>query len=248
MGGITGHTGRAVAECIESAADFHLVAAVGQRSQGQDIGQIFHGMKDGRIVYPDVRAALEVHDADCYVDFTTPQAALRNLSDAVAGGVDVVVGTTGMDEHSLSELMERVTEDMFVMIASNYSLGIMALAQFSQRLASLFGTDDMEIIETHNITKLDKPSGTALYLQRKLSPVDPLVPIESRRIAAPISRHEIFVHLDEQTLSFKHEVTDPSTFGCGVLYVLRHCAGKTGVYRDLASFVDELGPLALSGA
>ncbi|WDL98551.1 4-hydroxy-tetrahydrodipicolinate reductase [Alicyclobacillus sp. ALC3] len=243
MGGITGHTGIAVARCIDADPNLKLVAAVGKLSAGNSIGEVLYNKPDDRLIFPDLYTLSEVNSADFYVDFTTAESAQRNLSDAATLGLKLVVGTTGIPEGFLEDLAFRLTnEQSFALISSNFSLGIVALTQFAKKLSTLFGPEHIEIFETHNVTKKDIPSGTALFIQKQLSTSEQgLVPIHSLRVSGTVSRHEIHATMHEQVLSIKHEVTNPETFGLGVTYVLNNCDGVSGVFRDLASFKDASG-------
>lgn len=241
MGGITGKTGNAVARFIQAAQDFDLVAAVGNTSVGKDIGEILGSERNGRLVYPDVVSALKAHPADVYVDFTNLEAVERNLLEALEGGLDLIVGTTGIRGEFVEHLAQKVElAGRFATIFSNFSLGIVVLGNAAQTLGAFFGPENIEIVETHHVSKVDKPSGTALYLQKRINAKEEKpVRILSIRVPDRISRHEIRVRMDDLSLSLEHEVTNPDTFGSGVLYVLRNACGKVGVYRDMAIFVDD---------
>jgi 4-hydroxy-tetrahydrodipicolinate reductase len=239
IGGITGHTGIAVARHIDSAPDLDLVAAVGNRSVGRDIADILGSGRSGRHVYPDVKSAVVAHPAEVYVDFTAPKAAENTLPIATELGLNLIVGTTGISEQTL-EIVSRnlVSRGRFGVISSNFSLGAFVLARSLRLLANLFGSANIEILESHNVSKVDHPSGTALYLQQLVEASEERpIPVHWIRVAGHVSRHEIRIHEGSQTLSIVHDVTSPDAFASGVLYALRNYRGQVGVYPDLASFV-----------
>lgn len=102
--------------------------------------------------------------SDVLVDFSSPVALEANLDVAVAAGVPVVVGTTGLEERH-HFLCDHAAERIAVLQTGNTSLGVTLLAHLVREAASRLGEDwDIEIAETHHRMKVDAPSGTALLL------------------------------------------------------------------------------------
>ena len=102
--------------------------------------------------------------SDVLVDFSSPKALEANLDAAIAAGVPIVVGTTGLEERH-HWLCDHAAEKIAVLQTGNTSLGVTLLAHLVREAASRLGEDwDIEIIETHHRRKVDAPSGTALLL------------------------------------------------------------------------------------
>ncbi len=102
--------------------------------------------------------------AGVLVDFSSPHALEANLDAAVAAGVPIVVGTTGLEERH-HFLCDHAAERIAVLQTGNTSLGVTLLAHLVQEAAARLGEDwDVEIAETHHRMKVDAPSGTALLL------------------------------------------------------------------------------------
>ena len=102
--------------------------------------------------------------SDVLVDFSSPHAIEANLDAAMAAGVPIVVGTTGLEERHLW-LCDAAAEQIAVLQTGNTSLGVTLMAHLVREAASRLGEDwDIEIIETHHRRKVDAPSGTALLL------------------------------------------------------------------------------------
>ena len=98
------------------------------------------------------------------VDFSAPGALEGNLDAAVAAGVPIVVGTTGLEERH-HFLCDAAADAVAVLQTGNTSLGVTLLAHLVREAASRLGEDwDIEIVETHHRMKVDAPSGTALLL------------------------------------------------------------------------------------
>jgi len=81
--GAKGRMGTESVAAINSASDLTLTAAL-------DLG--------------DSLEQLTKSGTEVIVDFTTPDAVMKNLEFAISNGIHVVVGTTGFDEVKLSKL------------------------------------------------------------------------------------------------------------------------------------------------
>lgn len=102
--------------------------------------------------------------SDVLVDFSSPHALEENLDAAMAAGVPIVIGTTGLEERH-HWLIDAAAERIAVLQTGNTSLGVNMLAHLVREAASRLGEDwDIEIVETHHRMKVDAPSGTALLL------------------------------------------------------------------------------------
>lgn len=139
--GSAGRMGQALAMAIAAAGEIHA----GGIDKGDDITAL---------------AAV----SDVLVDFSSPHALEANLDAAVAAGVSIVVGTTGLEERH-HWLCDTAAEKIAVLQTGNTSLGVTLLAHLVREAASRLGDDwDIELVETHHRMKVDAPSGTALLL------------------------------------------------------------------------------------
>lgn len=102
--------------------------------------------------------------SDVLIDFSSPHALEANLDAAVAAGIPILIGTTGLEERH-HFLCDHAAESVAVLQTGNTSLGVNMLAHLVREAASRLGEDwDIEIVETHHRMKVDAPSGTALLL------------------------------------------------------------------------------------
>lgn len=139
--GSAGRMGQAIAAAVADAGE--------DLSGGID--------KDG-----DVAALAAI--SDVLVDFSSPAALEGNLDAAIAAGVPVVIGTTGLEERH-HFLIDNAAGSIPVLQTGNTSLGVTLLAHLVHEAAARLGEDwDIEIVETHHRMKVDAPSGTALLL------------------------------------------------------------------------------------
>ena len=156
---------------------------------------------------PDVRGY------DAAVDFTTPDAAPRNVRAALEQDVSCVVGTTGWKPGELGELAAEKGLRLFV--APNFSLGAVLMMRFSREAAAHFPR--AEIVELHNEQKVDAPSGTA-RATAELIGGDP--PIHSVRLPGLVAHQEVIFGSVGQILTIRHDTTGRESFADGVLLAL----------------------------
>ena len=116
-------------------------------------------------VAADPGFVIESDHGDVLIDFSAPAALGKSLDRAVAAGVPILVGTTGLDDLAERRIAAAAAE-VAVLRAANTSLGVALLAELVERAGRILGPDDwdIEIVEAHHKRKADAPSGTALYL------------------------------------------------------------------------------------
>jgi 4-hydroxy-tetrahydrodipicolinate reductase len=113
----------------------------------------------------DIEGLLQNNKATL-IDFSYPDATIKNLSLAVKHKTPVVVGTTGFTEEQLSAVKEHAAHIPVVM-APNMSTGVNVILELVKQAAQVLGSDyDIEIIEAHHRFKKDAPSGTAKALAK----------------------------------------------------------------------------------
>lgn len=98
------------------------------------------------------------------IDFTRPEATLAYLEACVAGGVAMVIGTTGFDDAGKASIAEAAKK-IPIVFSPNYSVGVNTVFKLLELAAKSLNTGyDVEILEMHHRMKVDAPSGTALKL------------------------------------------------------------------------------------
>jgi len=156
---------------------------------------------------------VDVGGLDAAVDFTTPEAAPKNVRAALEQGVSCVVGTTGWDPQPLGETARSLGLRLFV--AANFSIGAVLMMRFAQQAAAYFPR--AEIIELHNEAKKDAPSGTAKATAGLIGG-DPV--IHSVRLPGLVAHQEVIFGGEGQLLTIRHDTTGRESFAYGVLLAL----------------------------
>jgi 4-hydroxy-tetrahydrodipicolinate reductase len=146
-----------------ASKDLQIVAALEHPKSaelGRDCGEFL-----GRRTDVQITDRLDViGQADVLIDFTRPEATLAHLKVCAAGGIGMVVGTTGFDEAGKAALA-TASQTTALVVAPNMSVGVQALLRLVELAARLLTEGyDLEILEMHHRDKVDAPSGTALQI------------------------------------------------------------------------------------
>jgi 4-hydroxy-tetrahydrodipicolinate reductase len=168
----------------------------------------------------DAPLAEALDGADVMVDFTTPDAAARNVRESLAAGVHAVVGTTGFDLDEVRKAAEAA-DGARCFVAPNFAIGAVLMMQIGRQVASHM--PQCEIVELHHEGKLDAPSGTAKRTAEGIRDAggDVHEPIHSVRLPGLVAHQEVIFGGEGQTLSIRHDSTDRRSFMPGVLLAVR---------------------------
>jgi len=169
---------------------------------------------------------------DVVIDFTAPEAAAENMRAVLALGGRIVVGTTGWYAH-LNEMKALAAKrNGGLLYGTNFSMGVQTFFRLTAELARLEGYT-FSIAETHHVTKLDAPSGTAITLQQIIQSVRPgeEVEITSHRIADAKGEHIVTASSETDTLEIRHDAHSRRGFALGAVRGAEWLAGKQGVWE-----------------
>ncbi len=240
VAGVTGWTGSAVAEAVDSADDLELVAGVSRSDPER---------------FSSVVDALDAAPADVLVDYTHASVVKANTLAAIERGVAVVVGSSGMSAADYAEVDAAArAKGIGVIAAGNFSLTAALLLRFAVEAARYL--DSWELIDYASATKPDAPSGTARELAERLADVRPLalgVPIEDvlgareargatvagtqvhslRLPSFSVSTEAVFAAEGER-LSIRHDAGESAApYVAGTLLAIRALPGRVGLTRGL---------------
>jgi 4-hydroxy-tetrahydrodipicolinate reductase len=169
--------------------------------------------------------------ADAVIDFTAPASAVENIRAVLVAGGRIVVGTTGWYDH-LPELRDITHKSGALLYGTNFSIGVQKLFRLTADLAQLEGYT-FSIDETHHVTKLDAPSGTAITLREIIQSVQPDAKIEIRphRIADAKGEHVVTATSETDTLVLSHNAHSRRGFALGAVRAAEWIAGKQGSWN-----------------
>jgi len=210
-----GKTGALVAELAKERK--HEVYSLGSQDNA-----------DGRALTP---ATLQ--EIDAVIDFTTPQAVIPNMIRCVEAGVPAVVGTTGWYQH-LESVRELVRERKGALLyGSNFSIGMNFFFKAVQAVAPILKHNYRgSIVERHHVHKKDKPSGTAVTLQKILeSGSGEKVEVASVREGDTVGMHLVMLDSANDTILFTHDAKSRLGFAEGAVRAAEWIRGKAGFYE-----------------
>lgn len=230
--GATGQMGQAVRTMIASeyAKRVTLVAQVNQR-------------------HLEYHTLLALLGTEVVIDFSSPEGMISLAKEALQNpSLPVfVVGSTGWAPER-QKTLEKLAQKTLILRSSNFSLGMMAFFKILKKSTQLLEKQGYEpiIIEKHHSKKKDSPSGTALSLQRILSPHAPeKVQTHSIRGGDAIGTHEVTFYGPSESISFTHFAQDRSIFARGAMeaalwLVDSYKRGKKpGQILEMEEFFDE---------
>jgi 4-hydroxy-tetrahydrodipicolinate reductase len=168
--GAAGRMGGRLIALMKEAGDFALAGAVERPDHpalGKDAGEVAGVGQAGVAIVGDL-AQVALH-GQVGLDFTAPEAAIRNIAKAADAGLAMVVGTTGMKPDDLArarDLGKRIP----LLIAPNMSVGVNVMYTLLAQAAAKLGDEyDPEIFEIHHHFKADAPSGTAVKIAQVIA-------------------------------------------------------------------------------
>jgi 4-hydroxy-tetrahydrodipicolinate reductase len=177
---------------------------------------------------------------DVIVDFTTPEAAVQNMRACLANGAKMVVGTTGWYSSlaDMRALAER--RHASLLYGTNFSIGVQVMLKLAQQMGASLASAGYKfsVVETHHVSKLDKPSGTAISIAEMVErgaggKLD--VPIESIREGDAKGTHVLEAVSDADRIVLTHEAFSRRGFAEGAVRAAEWLATRTGCYdfRDV---------------
>jgi 4-hydroxy-tetrahydrodipicolinate reductase len=168
---------------------------------------------------------------DVVIDFTSPEATVENIRAVLALGGRIVVGTTGWYAR-LEEMKSKAQKRGALLYGSNFSIGVQKLFRLTAELAKLDGYT-FSIAETHHVSKLDAPSGTAITLKEIIQEKLPhaAVEITSHRVGDAKGEHVVTASGPDDILELRHDAHSRRGFALGAVRAAEWLAGKSGVYE-----------------
>lgn len=226
--GANGKMGQQVIKAVNTVSDMALVAKI--------------DINNGE--FATIKDAKESVKIDVLVDFTQPKSVYENALYCLNNGINIVIGTTGLDDSQIGEL-EKLSNKVGLgcLIAPNFSTGAVLMMKFAQIASKYF--NNAEIIELHHNQKKDAPSGTAVktalmmagenanFTTGNCPEVETLqgargaksynnIHIHSVRMPGYIASQEVLFGSEGQILTIRHDSMNRECYMGGVLLAVRY--------------------------
>jgi len=246
-----GKTGKEVASFLLEQENVKLVAAVcspGSSKQGKDLGEILNTRDTGIIINSADRLEEVIFQAkpDVAIDFSGPEATMKNARIFAKLKVNMVIATTGFTKLEMMKL--RVLTRKYgigIVHAPNITLGVNVMMLLTRIASSILNDYDFQITEVHHNRKKDSPSGTALKIAAEIekginynsqiedsySAENTTIPINAVRAGGVVGKHEVMIVSDQDMITISHESLSRKAFAAGALRAARFIYKKIGFYE-----------------
>ena len=251
--GAGGRMGRTLLEASLDAQGVTLGAAIeraGSSLIGVDAGELIGHDKQKVSIVGDISSVLA--DFEVLIDFTAPEATMKNIAICAEHGKRMVIGTTGLSDQQ-REALVKAGEKTAIVFAPNMSVGVNLCFKLLDIAARVMNEDiDIEIIEAHHRHKVDAPSGTALRMGEVVANAlgrdlkdcavygregytgareRNTIGFETIRAGDIVGEHTVMFAGIGERVEITHKASSRMTFAKGAVraaqWVLQH---KTGVY------------------
>jgi 4-hydroxy-tetrahydrodipicolinate reductase len=180
--------------------------------------------------------AQNFRDIDVAIDFSTPHTVIGNIERIAALGVNLVIGTTGWQEHMphVKSIVEK--HNIGLVWSPNYSIGVNAFFQIVKAAAKLLANEpeyEAWAWEVHHSAKKDAPSGTLLKLvnEMKAAGYNRPVDVASNRAGTIAGTHEIGFDSAADTITLRHTARSREGFALGAIKAAEWIVGKKGFHE-----------------
>ena len=234
------------------------IAIIGYGKMGKEIEAIINNSKHKVCAIIDSQKDWEeninkLKEVDVAIEFSQPDVVINNIKKCFELNIPIVVGTTGWDQQH-EEIKSLCLKNNQAMVwGSNFSIGVNMFFALNKKMAEMnakLPSYLAEIEETHHITKLDAPSGTALQLantlietteKNKTEGVEQSInvenlKIEAKRISNTPGTHIVKFTSDNDTIELKHIALNRKDFAKGAIYAAEWIVGKKGFFSNFDVF------------
>jgi 4-hydroxy-tetrahydrodipicolinate reductase len=224
------------------------------RQAGHQVTAILGRRSDPRTITAEM-----VADTDLLIEFTNPDAVIDNITQLIRLKKNLVVGTTGWQQHL--PMVRQLVSDYQVgcFHAANFSLGMNLFLRVVEEAATLIGPFeqfDVAGFEAHHRHKADSPSGAAHQIAcallekipRKKRVVYELgnefgnrkigedeLHFSSLRCGQIPGTHQVLFDSPSDNITLTHTARNREGFAGGALAAAEWLQGKRGLYtmRDM---------------
>lgn len=241
-----GKTGREIASAIMEQQDMKLVAVVcspNSEKCGKDLGEILGRSQTGIIIdsSDNLEEIIFKTKPEIVIDFSSPEATMRNARIFSRMKVNIVIATTGFSAFSLKKLLVLSKKHHTgILYAPNITLGVNVLMLLTNLASSILNNYDFSITEMHHKKKKDSPSGTALKIAKEVqkgliasgsAAGGSEIPITAIRAGGIIGKHEVMIIGEDDKIEISHESFSRKAFAQGAIKAAGFLYKKSGFYE-----------------
>lgn len=153
------------------------------------------------------------------IDFGGAESSALSADWCRKNKIPLIVGSTGQNDLQM-KFIEDASKVVPVVVAGNFSLGILFVKKMIKELKSL-DIEDVCIFEKHHRHKQDSPSGTSLEIEKvvrerlKISPQ-----MLSLRGGCEVGTHSVSLYFGDECIEISHKAFSRKAFAQGVVWVV----------------------------
>ena len=210
VSGVLGKMGSRIINLIGQDVDLKLVAAL-ERKGHCDIGSSADGVKVSD-------NPTDIKEADCLIEFSTPQATLEHLDFALRYKKPMIIGTTGLNDQQKDKIRNS-SGRISIVFSPNMSIGVNLFFSLVKEAAEKLGDYRVDIVEAHHVHKKDAPSGTAKRLAQiiKSGSGTEVRDIKSIRKGEIVGDHRLIFESEFDRIELLHSAKTRDIFARGAL-------------------------------
>lgn len=253
--GAGGRMGRMLIQAVAQNPNTTLSAGIeraGSTLVGVDAGELVNLPKANVALVDDLASVID--NIDVLIDFSLPQSTANNLQLCAEKGVNMVIGTTGLDDEQTA-LLHKASEKIAIVYAGNYSTGVNLTLKLLEMASKAFGeTADVEVIEAHHKHKIDAPSGTAYMMAEAVATArgqnlkdvaiygregqtgerqQGTIGIHAIRGGEIVGDHTVMFIADGEVVEITHKARERMTFATGAVRASEWVFHKTNGLYDM---------------
>lgn len=236
--------------------NYMKIALLGYGKMGRTIEKM--ALEKGHsVVFKSTSESSEgkLEDAEVAIEFSSPEAAVNNISHALEARIPIVSGTTGWLKKYDEMVKLCENRNGSFIYASNFSVGVnlfFSINEYAAKLMADWQEYDVSVEEIHHLEKKDAPSGTAITIAEgilkhsdkenwKLDVSEGnVLNITAKREEDVKGTHIVSYDSSIDTISFKHEAHSREGFAKGAILAAEWLQNKEGVFtmKDVLGIQD----------
>lgn len=177
-------------------------------------------------------------DTKIMIDFSLPESIDEVIRYCRENSVSLVSGVTGYSDEDLNKL-RLLSKDVAVFWSPNMSLGIAVVRKMIEKFKAIADWD-FHIHEAHHINKIDRPSGTAKYLESSVeTAIGKACPVSDMRGGGVFGVHDTYALGEEEEIQLSHRAYSRDVFAKGSLRVAEWLKDQKPGFYSMDSFLDD---------
>jgi len=193
-----------------------------------------------------------IHDTDVYIDFSSSEATLNNMTKIAESGKALVIGTTGFSDQEKKQI-EKASLKIPIVFSPNMSIGVNVFFALLKEAGSFLKEYDTEIIELHHNKKKDAPSGTAIKAAEYIAGItgksedkwifgrhgisgersNDEIGIHAVRLGDVIGEHTVIFAGNNERIEITHKAHTRDNFAKGAVIAAKWIKGKPNGLYDM---------------